>query len=460
MLSSRAQRAALSAVKAGTCSWLAIALLWTTLAQPVLAQSARPSPNWLRDGVIYELNTRDFSGAGTFNAVTDRLDTLRALGVNIVWLMPIHPIGQLKKKGSIGSPYAVRDYYEINPSYGTADDLHRLVSEAHTRGMKVIIDIVANHTAWDAKMMATPAFYRRDAQGNVVSPYDWSDVAALNYTNPALRKYMTDMLVYWERTFDLDGFRCDVAGEVPTDFWDQARDSLEKIKPDIMMLAEAHKPDLLVHAFDLDYSWPFFGTLGDVIMAGRSASAIHGEWDKERADYVPGALHMRFTENHDEKRAIARFGERGALAAAAMVFTMDGVPLVYNGQEAGDVTESGAPALFERLPVFWQSVERRPEFAAFFREIIALRRAHAALRQGQMTWVHNSDEDRILTYVRRDSTEEFLVAVNLSNRPFTGTVEATGSYTDVTPPPVKQGNVSIPSLTLDAWGWRILKRSH
>src|SRR4051812_32318770 len=149
MRSFRAQR--------GIWSWLAAALLCTTLAQAIQAQSARPSPSWLRDGVIYELNTRDFSSAGTFNAVTDRLDTLNALGVNIVWLMPIHPIGQLNKKGTIGSPYAVRDYYEINPAYGTADDLHRLVSEAHRRNMKVIIDIVANHTAWDAKMMATPA---------------------------------------------------------------------------------------------------------------------------------------------------------------------------------------------------------------------------------------------------------------------------------------------------------------
>src|SRR5437868_3584525 len=170
------------------------------------AQSARSSPSWLRDGVIYELNTRDFSSAGTFNAVTERLDSLKSLGVNVVWLMPIHPVGQLKKKGSIGSPYAVRDYYGINPAFGSAADLHRLIGEAHKRDMKVIIDIVANHTAWDAKLMATPAFYRRDAQGHVVSPYDWSDVAALNYDNPALRKYMTDMLVYWVREFDLDGF--------------------------------------------------------------------------------------------------------------------------------------------------------------------------------------------------------------------------------------------------------------
>lgn len=422
-------------------------------------QPARPSASWVRDAVIYELNPRTFSSAGTFNGVTARLDDLRALGVTVVWLMPIHPIGLDKKKGSIGSPYAVRDYLDVNPAYGTKDDLRRLVAEAHRRGLKVIIDIVANHTAWDNKMMATPAFYRRDAQGRILSPYDWTDVAALDYKNPALRKYMTDMLKYWLRDFDLDGFRCDVAGEVPTDFWEQARTELEKIKPEIMMLAEAHKPDLLVKAFDLDYSWPFYGTMADVIMAGRAASAIRTEWETERATYPRGALHMRFTENHDEKRAIARFGERGALAAAALVFTLDGVPLLYNGQEVGDVTESGAPALFERMPVFWQGVERRPEFAAFFKSMVALRAAHPALRQGATVWLHNSTEGRVVTYLRRDEREEFLVAINLSNRAFIGTVEAAGDFTEVTPGADASRPRGLPALALDAWGHRIFRRA-
>ena len=277
-------------------------------ARDVSQLPARTSATWVRDAVIYELNPRTFSKTGDFNGITARLDDLKNLGVTVVWLMPIHPIGQVKKKGSIGSPYAVRDYMEINPAYGTKDDLKRLVTEAHRRGLKVIIDVVANHTSWDNKLMAHPAYYRRDAQGQVVSPYDWTDVAALNYANPELRKYMIDMLTYWMRDFDLDGYRCDVAGEVPTDFWEQARAALEKIKPEIIMLAEAHKPDLLVKAFDLDYAWPAYGTLADVIMNGRNATAIREEWENERREYPRGALHMRFSENHDEKRAIARFG--------------------------------------------------------------------------------------------------------------------------------------------------------
>ena len=422
--------------------------------------SARPTPSWAKDGVIYELNPRTFSATGNFAGITARLDDLQKLGVTVIWLMPIHPIGVEKKKGSIGSPYAVRDYYGINPSYGNADDLHRLVTEAHKRALKVVIDIVANHTSWDNKMMSNPAYYRRDVQGRIVSPYDWTDVAALNYQNPATRRYMTDMLKYWLKTFDLDGFRCDVAGEVPTDFWEQARTELEAIKPDIMMLAEAHKPDLLVKAFDLDYAWPAYGTMADVIQSGRSASAIPQEWEQERREYPKGALHMRFTENHDEKRAIDRFGERAALAADALVFTMDGVPLLYNGQEAGDVTESGAPALFEKLPVFWQGTERRPEFAAFYAKMIPMRREHPALREGATEWLHNSAEDRVLTFVRRDDREEFLVAINLSNRPFTGTVEASGAgYADVTPTAGTSRAVALPAISLDAWGFRILRRS-
>src|SRR6476659_8377048 len=227
-----------------------------TPVRDVSKEPARTTRDWVRDGVIYEIYPRAFSAEGNFKGVTARLDNLKQLGVTILWLMPIHPIGQEKKKGTIGSPYAVRDYYAINPDYGTKQDLQQLISEAHRRGMKVIIDIVANHTSWDSVLMKHPEFYKHDAKGNITYPYDWFDIAALNYESQQLRRYMTDMLKHWIREFDLDGFRCDVAGEVPTDFWENARRELEQIKPDIVMLAEAHKAELSVNAFDLDYSWP------------------------------------------------------------------------------------------------------------------------------------------------------------------------------------------------------------
>lgn len=203
----------------------------------------------------------------------------------------------------------MQDYYSINPGYGTNQDLRRLINEAHKRNLKVIIDIVANHTSWDSVMMKTPDFYKRDAQGKIIWPYDWTDVAWLNYDNVKLRDYMVEMLKYWIREFDLDGFRCDVAGEVPVDFWERARAEIEKIKLDVVLIAEASKRDLLVKAFDLDYAWPLHATLSEVLTGRSPASAIRRVWEEERAKFPRGATHLLFSDNHDESRAIARFGE-------------------------------------------------------------------------------------------------------------------------------------------------------
>jgi glycosidase len=440
----------------------------------VRTESARPAPEWVRDGIIYQIFPRNFSREGNFSAITAQLDRLKDLGVTILWLMPIHPIGQEKKKGTIGSPYAVRDYYAINPDYGTEDDLKRLISEAHKRRMRVIIDIVANHTAWDSVLMKHPDWYKHDAKGNITYPYDWYDIAALNYTNPQLRRYMIDMLKYWIHDFDLDGFRCDVAGEVPTDFWEMARAELDKVKPDIFMLAEAHKPELEVKAFELDYSWPLHSALTNVLQGRAAASELRVSWEKESREWPRGAMHMRFSDNHDERRAIARFGEPAALAASALMFTLDGVPLIYNGMEVGDTAESGAPALFEKLPIFWPIAERRPEFPRFYKEIIALRKQHQAFRLGSVDWLRNSDESRIVSYARRSNNEEILVVINFSNRPFSGSVEVQNgqSFQDITPdvgPPLppdapaperakRARTNSLPSVVIDAWGYRMFVR--
>ena len=374
--------------------------------------------------------------------------------------MPIHPIGQVKKKGTVGSPYAVRDYFKVNPDYGTPDDLKRLVREAHRQNLKVIIDIVANHTSWDNPMLGTPAYSKRDAAGQVQSPFDWSDVAALDYTNPKLRSYMAGMLQYWIREYDLDGFRCDAAGLVPTSFWEESRRALEQIKPDIVLLAESHQADLLAEAFDLDYAWPVYHAMKDAIIGNREARAVREEWEAERRSYPRGALHMRIADDHDEKRAIALFGERGALAASALILTMDGVPLLYNGMEVGDVTESTAPALFEKLPVFWEIRDRRPEFPPFYQHMIRLRQAHSALRNGATIWPRNSDETRIITVLGQDDREEILVAVNLSNRPFIGTAEIAGAgFIEITRGVEAPGPAPLPALSLDAWGFRLFRRS-
>jgi glycosidase len=446
---------------------LALALLGVAVArasEPVdySRLPARSSPAWVRQGIIYEIFPRQFSATGDFTGITAQLDRLQHLGINILWLMPIHPVGRLKAKGTLGSPYAVRDYYGINPEYGTPADLHRLVGEAHRRGLKVIIDIVADHTAWDSVLMKTPDFYRHDAAGHIIPPNpDWADVAALNYDNPQLRRYMIDMLKYWVREFALDGFRCDAAGMVPTDFWEQARTELDALKAGLFMLAEWDQPALMARAFDVDYAWKGYAALADSIAGRAPASVVREQWQRDNARYERDALHMRFSDNHDETRAIARFGEPAALAASALVFTLDGVPLLYNGMEVGDTTESGAPALFEKLPINWNSAERHPQFPPAYRQLTALRHRHPALADGELLWLHNSEEARVLSFIRRDADETLLVTVNMSSQPFVGVVEAgDSSYADITPAPdaAPARVTALPALALAAWEYRVFRK--
>lgn len=421
-------------------------------------ETARVSPDWVKDAVIYEIFPRNYSQKGDFNSITSDLDRLKNLGVTVLWLMPVHPVGKLKSKGTIGSPYAVKDYYAINPDYGTKADLQKLISEAHRRGLKVIIDIVANHTSWDSVMMKNKAFYTQNGTGEIIPPVpDWADVADLNYDNAELRKYMIEMLKSWIRDYDLDGFRCDVAGFVPTDFWEEARREVDKIKPDTIWLAEWESPDLLVKAFNLDYSWANHATLADVLFGNKPAYEIRKTWEADRAKNPKNALRMRFSDNHDERRAIARFGEKGALAAQALAFTLDGVPMFYNGMEVGDTAESGAPALFEKLPIFWQIQERRPQFPQFYKGMIDLRKGSVALRRGDLTWLKNSDEDRVLTFGRTSGKEEILVAINMSNEPFFGSVETSGNFEEITPNVEKRSN-GLPTLSLDGFGFKIFRK--
>lgn len=366
----------------------------------VSGENARPVAPWVRDSVIYEIFPRAFSPRGDFNGITERLDELKDLGVTVLWLMPIHPIGEILRKGTLGSPYAVRDYYAINPEFGTTNDFRRLVQEAHRRGLKVILDMVANHTAWDNVLMARPEFYKRDATGKIVPPVpEWTDVAGLNYANPELRRYMIRMLEYWVREFDVDGFRYDVAYMVPTDFWEEARAELEKVKSDLLLLAEASKPELLVRAFDLDYAWPLHGALNQVLLHGARASQLRRVWEEERRRFPKNALHLRISDNHDEARAVARFGVRGALAAQVLMITLDGVPLFYNGMEVGDATESGDPALFEKLPIFW-SPKDRPPLRELYRALLRLRQQYAPFRSDRLIWLRNSNEADLVTFLR------------------------------------------------------------
>jgi cyclomaltodextrinase / maltogenic alpha-amylase / neopullulanase len=423
---------------------------------------ARSSPAWLRDGVVYEIFPRSFSPGGDLNGITAQLDRLKDLGVTILWTMPIHPIGEKLRKGQFGSPYSIKDYYAVDSNYGTVDDYKRLVSEAHKRGLKVIMDLVADHTAWDAVTMKNPEFYKHDAQGKVIPPVpEWTDVAALNYASPALRRYMIEMVKYWVQTCDVDGFRCDAASMVPADFWEQVRTELTIIKPDIILLAEASEPKLLLKAFDIDYSWSLLTTMNDVLIHNAPASNIRRSWEKSRRQFPKDALSMRISDDHDENRAVTRYGPDGALAASALMFTLDGVPLIYNGMEVGDAAKTSGAALFDKRPISWQPNEHS-SLPEVYHDLIQLRHRYAALRNARVDWLPNSDETRLVSFLRADDKDELLVVINFSDHPITGKVEMKNTDSFV-PLEISGRQSSVdtrpPAFHLNGFEWRIYHRA-
>ncbi|MEK6650646.1 MAG: alpha-amylase family glycosyl hydrolase, partial [Bacteroidota bacterium] len=265
------------------------------LRSSLAERPARRSEEWVRNAVIYEVYLRSFSKDGSFSAVEARLQELKDLGVTVLWFMPIHPVGELNRKGSLGSPYAVRDFYGFNFEFGSGEDFRSLVSSAHRMGMKVIIDLVANHTAWDSPMLLDhPEWYTSNDDGAIVAPnQDWSDVADLNYDRHELRKYMVAMMRHWVKEYDIDGFRCDVAEMVPTDFWETARRELERVKP-VLMLSEGTLPEHHLNAFDLTYAWTVYDVL-DPILRGQSPASIISETIQREAYRFPqGSLRLRF----------------------------------------------------------------------------------------------------------------------------------------------------------------------
>jgi glycosidase len=448
---------------------LATALIgWLAINSAVVSEagpsnlSARKSPDWLRSSVVYEIFPRDFSKEGDLNAITARLDELKDFGVNILWLMPIHPIGQEKKKGSLGSPFSVRDFYAINPDYGTTNDFKRLIEEAHKRDMKVVMDIVAGQTSWDSVLMEHPDFYLHDTHGAIIPPDPaWTDVAGLNYANPEVRRYMIDMMKYWLRDYGVDGFRCDVAPNVPLDFWEAARAELEEINPLVIMFADAgNNPAQLSKAFDVDSSWGMVGILNQVMSSLLPANFVKEQSENEIQRFPEGALHLRFIDNHEETRAVVRYGVNGALAAQVLMLTLDGVPLFYNGMEVGDATESADPALFEKMPVFWHP-GGRPPLRDNYRDLIKLRKQYAAFYNGQVVWLTNSAPGEVVSFLRRDAKDEFVVLINLSSCRVTGSVELPDAEgfepVKISGQPIPIGTF-LPNLSLSGYEWYIYHR--
>ncbi len=401
-----------------------------------VAQDPSVHVEWAKNAVIYEVNIRQYTNEGTFRAFEQELPRLQRMGVDILWLMPIHPVGEKNRKGSLGSYYAVKDYYGINPEFGTKEDFSRLVRRAHELGMEVIIDWVANHTAWDNPLITGhPDWYKKDSLGNIIPPVaDWTDVAALDYSRPELHQYMTDALLYWVREFDIDGYRCDVAGMVPVSFWRKAIPEIKKIKP-VFMLAEDEQPVMHDSAyFDATYSWGIFHLMNDIAKGKKSPDRIDSALAAEAAKYPPDAFRMRFTSNHDENSwngtEFERMGD-GARTFAVLTYTIPGMPLIYTGQESGLKKRL---KFFEKDTVPWGGYSH----AGFYATLNALKKKNDLLAAGKSGGLFipapNSASRYVYSFIRKSDNRKILVILNFSDKEQVAGLsgnEYPGSYTEV-----------------------------
>jgi alpha-amylase len=420
---------------------IALTLLLGHAAVAQVAAPSRTPPAWTRNATIYEVNVRQFTPEGTLVAVQRHLPRLRSLGVDILWIMPVQPIGRVNRKGSLGSPYSVASYTTINPEYGTATDFKALVDSAHKLGMKVILDWVPNHTAFDHPWITQhPDWYVHRADGSISNARDgdghetdWTDVAELNYDNADMRRAMIADMRWWLASMGVDGFRCDVAMGVPTDFWIDARKALTAVRPDLFMLAEAESP-ALDGTFDMTYGWELHHLLNEIAQGKRPTDSLDAYFARTKRNYPARDLHMYFTSNHDENSWNGTEFERmGANHQAAFILAataQSSMPLLYTGQEASNRKRL---RFFEKDTVDWTG----PSLASFYSAVFALKHTQEALSSGtpggEQTTLATDGGPRVYAFSRTRGSNMVVVALNFGDAPVTVKYDGfaqPGSYTD------------------------------
>jgi glycosidase len=417
-------------------------------------------PDWAKNATIYQINTRQFTAEGTFRAAEAQLPRLKALNVDILWLMPIHPIGVKNRKGTLGSPYAVKDYLGVNPEFGTLADLKHFVTAAHALGFHVILDWVANHTAWDNTLATEhPDWYQHNHQGHFrPTPwFDWDDIINLDYRSAGLRKYMTDALKYWVREADVDGYRCDVAGFVPVDFWNNVRKELDAIKP-VFMLAEWETRDLHAEAFDMTYAWSWYDDMVNIAKGKADVGALFGYYAWDEGFFPADIFRMTFVSNHDKNSwdgtEFEQFGD-ALPATIALSVVGNGMPLMYNGQEAGNPKRL---KFFEKDPIVW----REHPNGELYRRLFALKHANTALWNAHWgaLMVQVPNDAGVFSFVRQNDRDKVFAVFNFTKDTKTVTFKDDlfpGAYTEY---------LSGEKVTLDAgtklrlgpWGYRVYVR--
>lgn len=445
-----------------------IIMTFTSCQQPKTNDSAyQPKPyvqlqhpDWSKNSTIYEVNIRQYTPEGTFKAFESHLPRLKAMGVDIIWLMPIHPIGVKNRKGTLGSYYSVKDYLAVNPEFGTMDDFKSLVKKIHASGMHVIIDWVANHSAWDNNLVTEhPEWYSKNNEGNFQPTpwYDWDDIIDFDYEQPELRKYMTEALKFWVSETDIDGYRCDVAGFIPVDFWDNVRVELEAIKP-VFMLAEWEDRDMLKNAFDMTYAWTLWNKLREIAKEGKPVGGLIEYMAHDVSTFPRDGYKMTFTDNHDKNSWEGnQYSNFGPALETCIVFaaTVNGMPLVYSGQEAG---LDRSLRFFDKDTIIWKKHRNEQLYAQLF----DLKHKNKALwngkHGGQMVRVYNDSQDKIISFYREMNENKVLPIFNFSNETVNVTLNtkfAADTYTELFSKKTYklQGNDPI---ELPAWGYIVL----
>jgi cyclomaltodextrinase / maltogenic alpha-amylase / neopullulanase len=419
-------------------------------------------PEWSINANIYEVNIRQYTPEGTFNAFAGHLPRLKEMGVDILWFMPITPIGEKERKGTLGSYYSVKDYTAVNPEFGTMDDFKSLVEQVHNSGMYVILDWVANHTAWDHHWTVTnPEYYHLDDDGNFMLPNeDWTDVIDLNYDNPDLWDAMIGEMIFWVKEANIDGFRCDVADLVPVDFWNRARSELDKVKP-VFMLAEAEYPPLHEYAFNTAYGWRFHHIMSAVARGDQDVTAIDEYYFTDNQGNFPlGSYKIQFIDNHDENSwngtVFDRYGE-GKEAFAILAATTPGMFLMYNGQEAG---LDKRLEFFEKDLIDWSNLR----YEGFYKKLLYLKRNNKALWNGlaggEIERIVTNQDKKIFAFNREKGDNMVVVILNLASESVAVNIYADGmegEFTDLFSDDNSQ--LLVPKqFTMRPWEYRVLYR--
>ncbi|MDK2841053.1 MAG: hypothetical protein PWQ17_558 [Anaerophaga sp.] len=419
--------------------------------------SNAPVPGWSKDAVIYEVNIRQYTEEGTFNAFSSHLPRLKELGVDILWLMPVHPIGEKNRKGTLGSYYSIKDYKAINPEFGTLEDFKSLVDKVHEMDMHLVLDWVANHTAWDHPWITEhPEWYTKNDAGEIIPPEpDWSDVADLNYDNQQLREAMIEAMKFWVREANIDGYRCDVAGSVPVDFWETARGELEQIKPVWMLAEDEARKELLEYAFNANYGWEFHQIMNAVAKGEKNAIDITEYFQKTDTLYPYGAYPMQFTSNHDENSwngtAFDRLGD-AVKTMAALTFTVEGIPLIYSGQEAG---LNKSLEFFEKDRIEWKESEMTP----FYQTLTALKANNPALWNGaaggEMKILKTNAPETLFAFSRKKENNRVVAVFNFSDSSESVFIEEgpKGNFIELFSG--KETTLPVKGVLLQPWDFRI-----